>query len=326
MVKAENHFDESRAEVFDAIGHPIRVRILDALEKRPMGFAELKKAAGVESSGHLQFHLGKLTGLVDTTSDGSYVLTDEGREAVRVLNLTTSGSSGSLSGGKASLLRRSSWTRPLIAVLMILVLVLSGVAAYQQQAGLATPRTVTTTQLLPCTGQLIWSLNSNSSLIPVLLMRPNATAYVCVIYQTWWKGNPDYNFTGNPGVPPTSTFQFSPFLVSNEMCKPSPYGCRPDISNAFRVSVEPTSVQLNGYTNYVSVLFTITALANSTGYYSNSAPYLACSSMPMAVGHTASEVNITDFGPIISPVCGPFSPIHPVLLAVSGMGVTYLNP
>lgn len=50
-----------------------------------MGFSELKRKVGIESSGHLMFHLGKLDGLVKTTLEGNYALTDDGREALRLL-------------------------------------------------------------------------------------------------------------------------------------------------------------------------------------------------------------------------------------------------
>lgn len=78
-------FDSSRAELFEALGHPIRVKIIESLSKTPLSFSELKKRIGVESSGHLQFHLNKLNGLVETTSEGSYKLTDDGREALRIM-------------------------------------------------------------------------------------------------------------------------------------------------------------------------------------------------------------------------------------------------
>lgn len=109
------------------------MRILRTLEGRPMGFAELKREVSIESSGHLQFHLGKLAGLVETTSDGSYTLTDDGREAIRVLKSTAVGSDEIHSKVRSSSLRRVSWSKPLIAGLLIAMVVLGGVAAYQQQ-------------------------------------------------------------------------------------------------------------------------------------------------------------------------------------------------
>ena len=288
-----------------------------------MGFADLKKEVGIESSGHLQFHLGKLTGLVGTTQDGSYALTDDGREALRVLSTTSVG--GSQGGARRRSLWNGRWTKPLIGSLLIVVIILSGVTIYQEETRPMTIyHTATVSIPVPCAGQVVWSSNSNSTEVPVLLMQPNTTAYACVTYQTYWKGDPAYNFTGGFGVP-SGTFAFPPFDVSNESCT-DVFGCYPNVSYSFEVSVAPSSVQLNVYTNYVSVIYTVTALANSTGYYSNSVPYLVCSSMPLAVGHSAASVNSSDFGPIVSPPsCGIFQPMYPVLVSVNGMAVTYLR-
>jgi len=77
-------FSRDRAELFEALGHPTRVRILHLLADSPRSFSELKSALGIESSGQLQFHLGKLKGLVRTTDASDYALTDEGREALRI--------------------------------------------------------------------------------------------------------------------------------------------------------------------------------------------------------------------------------------------------
>ena len=129
MSEEENHFDSSRAELFEALGHPIRVKILRTLEARPMGFAELKREVGIESSGHLQFHLGKLAGLVGTTSDGFYTLTDDGREALRVATVTSQ-----------SHHRGSGWTwnllpaaKATLVVVVVALIMLSAFAVVQQQ-------------------------------------------------------------------------------------------------------------------------------------------------------------------------------------------------
>jgi len=74
--------DRQRAEVFDALGHPTRIAILKALSAEPMGFADLKKAAGIDSSGHLQHHLNKLNGLIKTDERGKYCLSDQGKDAL----------------------------------------------------------------------------------------------------------------------------------------------------------------------------------------------------------------------------------------------------
>lgn len=86
---SQDSFNETRAELFEALGHPMRISILAALESRPMGFAEIKKSVGIESSGHLQFHLRKLGGLVQDARNGDYALTDGGRDALRVFRTTT---------------------------------------------------------------------------------------------------------------------------------------------------------------------------------------------------------------------------------------------
>ena len=131
-MESGNHFDSSRAELFEALGHPTRVKILRTLEGRPMGFAELKREVGIESSGHLQFHLGKLNGLVSTNAEGSYTLTDDGREAIRVLKAIPTNSE-QIPLVSRTLKRRAKWFIPILAILLIAIVVLAGVAIYQQE-------------------------------------------------------------------------------------------------------------------------------------------------------------------------------------------------
>ena len=71
------------AELFEAIAHPVRISILQVLSEKPLSFSDLKRAVEIESSGHLGFHLSKLRYLVKTNADGNYVLTDDGKEALR---------------------------------------------------------------------------------------------------------------------------------------------------------------------------------------------------------------------------------------------------
>jgi DNA-binding HxlR family transcriptional regulator len=85
--KTSNEFDLREAELFEALGHPIRIGILQMLNENPLGFSELKRKIGIDSSGHLTFHLSKLIGLVKTDSEGKYCLTDNGREALRVTRI-----------------------------------------------------------------------------------------------------------------------------------------------------------------------------------------------------------------------------------------------
>jgi DNA-binding HxlR family transcriptional regulator len=132
-MESGSHFDSSRAELFEALGHPTRVKILRALETKPMGFAELKREVGIESSGHLQFHLGKLAGLVTTNAEGSYTLTDEGKEAIRVLKSARFHNEDMPPRGEVVSLRQMNWAKPLLAGLLIAVIALGAVAVYQQQ-------------------------------------------------------------------------------------------------------------------------------------------------------------------------------------------------
>jgi parallel beta-helix repeat protein len=81
----DDAFNASKAEVFDALGHPTRIRLLQTLSGNPLPFSELKRAAGLESNGLLTFHLGRLRGLVRLSPEGVYTLTDEGSEALRMI-------------------------------------------------------------------------------------------------------------------------------------------------------------------------------------------------------------------------------------------------
>lgn len=74
--------ERERAEVFDALGHPTRIGILKLLSHGAVGFADLKKKTGIESSGHLQHHLAKLDGLIRTDEHGNYCLSDAGNDAL----------------------------------------------------------------------------------------------------------------------------------------------------------------------------------------------------------------------------------------------------
>ena len=84
----DGSYDRSKAELFEALGHPLRIKLLQAMKDGPATFSELKKRTGIESSGHLTFHLERLDGLITTTPEGNYTLTDHGREALRVVGAT----------------------------------------------------------------------------------------------------------------------------------------------------------------------------------------------------------------------------------------------
>ncbi len=74
-------------EVFEAVSHPLRIEILKRLAERPMGFSELKRELGIESSGKLDFHLKKLEGLVAVDEEGKYCLTKDGYAALQAIEV-----------------------------------------------------------------------------------------------------------------------------------------------------------------------------------------------------------------------------------------------
>ena len=72
-------------ETFEAIAHPLRIKILKLLAEKPMGFSELKRKLGIKSSGKLDFHLKKLGSLIALNSEGKYTLTGEGYAALHAV-------------------------------------------------------------------------------------------------------------------------------------------------------------------------------------------------------------------------------------------------
>lgn len=73
--------------LFDSLGHPMRVKILEAVNGAPLGFSEIKRKVRIDSSGHLTFHLDKLKCLLKVNTEGNYELTDDGKEALRLVSV-----------------------------------------------------------------------------------------------------------------------------------------------------------------------------------------------------------------------------------------------
>jgi hypothetical protein len=193
-------------------------------------------------------------------------------------------------------------------------------------------KTVTTTLTqdgLCGSGQLVW--NSSSTLgvtyplrVPVLLMQPGSTAYVCVTYQSSWKGNVT-QFPGY-GVP---NVNYSKFIAGFMLVvyKYEPGISDPIFSHDFITSAYPSSIHFGNTTNYVNIFYTITALDNSTGFYDHSAQYACDAGLPLAVGYKASQVNASDFAPISIGhlYCGPFLYFQPVSVSIIGMNYTIIS-
>lgn len=125
-----SEFDASRAELFEALGHPVRLRILHSLQDGPLGFADLKRKVGIESGGHLQFHLGKLDGLIRSGEDGNYSLTDDGKEALRIVGTEGGRASDKVEGRDR--IMGVPFHRILTVGLLAALILIGSIAVYQQ--------------------------------------------------------------------------------------------------------------------------------------------------------------------------------------------------
>jgi DNA-binding HxlR family transcriptional regulator len=139
MANGTDNFaeDQRRAEVFDALSHPTRILILKALSQEPQGFADLKKKLGIDSSGHLQHHLNKLSGLVKTDYYGKYILSDEGRDALVTVETVEKATKPEPSSNRSHPTVKSIvWKAAALA--LVLALALSLTYAMSQQLALDT--------------------------------------------------------------------------------------------------------------------------------------------------------------------------------------------
>ncbi len=150
------------------------------------------------------------------------------------------------------------------------------------------------------------------NLTPVLLMKPSTTGIICVTYKTSWGGN-------------ASTYSNDTASVASRYPFVMTIGRNNSISHAFTVSVLPSPVIPSVDMSSVTVLYRVTALANSTGYYDYSAPYGSCGTVPMAVGYTASQVSGSDFPSRPPPHSCPAEPYIPTSVGVAGINVSLVD-
>ncbi|MGB9960190.1 MAG: PQQ-binding-like beta-propeller repeat protein [Candidatus Bathyarchaeales archaeon] len=120
---------QQRAEIFDALGHPTRILILKALNEEPLGFADLKKKLGIDSSGHLQHHLNKLDGLIQTDEYGKYRLSEQGREALLIVQTVEKAAGSASEPGKSRRGLRSVQILKVISILLAVALVATSIVA-----------------------------------------------------------------------------------------------------------------------------------------------------------------------------------------------------
>jgi hypothetical protein len=84
MTQTEELPYDTKYLIFQALSHPFRVRILTLIEQNEVTFSWLKHELGIESSGQLQHHLEKLSGLITLKENGCYGLTDVGKRALDI--------------------------------------------------------------------------------------------------------------------------------------------------------------------------------------------------------------------------------------------------
>jgi DNA-binding transcriptional ArsR family regulator len=117
--------DRKRAEVFDALSHPARIMLLKALSEEALGFAEIKKKLGIESSGHLQHHISKLGGLIKTDDYGKYVLSDQGKDALHSVKTVEIAAGAKATENREAYTSKSNTVLKLTTVILAVLLALS---------------------------------------------------------------------------------------------------------------------------------------------------------------------------------------------------------
>ncbi len=222
-----------------------------------------------------------------------------------------------------------SYTRIAIAVVVAAVVIGAGIVASMYLAATATSTGTVTVgpSLARLCNEQVWSAGSSQSNgeVPVLLMQPLSTAYVCVTYQSEWQGSANqYHSEYTSGGTDQLGLYMSPghCMMVAVGSNGESVSCAAGAPNPFMTS-GPFSFQPSAATDYVTVVFTVSSLGNSTGFY-DYAPSNSCGSMPMAVGYTASQLNASDFGPRVQPQgCMPLA-LEPSSVSVGGMSVAHV--
>jgi len=191
MVVDDIDQDRRRAEVFDALSHPTRIMILKALSDEAMGFADLKKKLGIESSGHLQHHLNKLNDLVKTDEYGKYTLSDQGKDALlSVQTVEKTAKLGTKQNGKIHKSKKNLVLLSAVVALAILLAVSSTLAVFEY-TGLDNQTSSYQTQLSKrntAITQLDTALNFSQAMLSI--KQPRESQYLTTL--------PDSNSEGNP--------------------------------------------------------------------------------------------------------------------------------
>lgn len=163
-----------------------------------------------------------------------------------------------------------------------------------------------------------------SPVVPVLLMQPRTTGFICVIYKSVSDGGIMPNATGLDGY-------LQGFSIEKSRCvtEGGGTGCSYRPSNAFETSGTRLNSTMpfvsNSSTIYIGVVYSVTALSNATGFYTDSAPRLGCGGFPMAVGYSASQLNAADFVGFFTVYTCPYAPFVPVEVGTIGIQITSVD-
>jgi hypothetical protein len=165
---------------------------------------------------------------------------------------------------------------------------------------------------------------NGSATVPVLLMQPSTSGFICVVYESESNGGVVPNATGIDGY-------LQGFRIFKSRCSTEGggIGCSYRPANSFETSgfrLNSTAPFVsNSSTIYVGVVYSVTALSNATGFYVFSAPRLGCGGLPMAVGYSASQPTAMDFVGFFTVYTCPHAPFSPVEAGVIGIRVTSLD-
>ena len=190
MVADDVDQERRRAEVFDALSHPTRILILKALSDEVLGFADLKKKLGIESSGHLQHHLNKLDGLVKTDEYGKYTLSEQGKDALlSVQTVERTAKLETKQNGKVHRSKNNVVLLSAIVALAVLLIVSSTLAVEYTTLGNKTSsyQNELSKQNAAIT-QLDTALNFSQAMLNI--KQPTASQYLTTVPQSNSGGNP----------------------------------------------------------------------------------------------------------------------------------------
>ncbi len=137
----------------------------------------------------------------------------------------------------------------------------------------------------------------NGTTVPAILMNSNSTGCARLTYTI----NYDYNDVSNDRIawPRISNFSLLRIDTLKYTSNGDSFGVSTgkDYTNSFKITSVPETIDLANYpigSNF-TVTYVIKPLSNATGFYDESIPEPICSTYPLAVNHSAGEVNSSDF-------------------------------